>query len=219
MSHFVMYVFHNDEYENELERLLAPYDENLPCAPYIKYTREQAIEEVRKEIEDYKNTTYAKYLNDPMAYKERCKDNQNHIDYLEKEFPKRLQWTDEECYEEKKSWFEDNMIDEEGNLLSTYNPNSKWDWYDEEGGRWKDYLVNKEGVNVNEGKVSNIDFDKTPVPFGYIDTIGRWFEKGDMGWWGIVTNEKDKDEWEEKYRNYISTLNPETIVTVVDCHI
>ncbi|WPA89642.1 hypothetical protein MTATph1_CDS0155 [Moorella phage MTATph1] len=39
-----------------------------------------------------------------------------------------------------------------------------------------------------------------------------------MGWWGIVTNEKDN--WEENYfKNFIEPADPETIITIVDCHI
>ena len=54
MSHFITLVF-TKENGKSVEELLAPFDENIEYAPYVKYTREQAIAEIRKEIEDYKN--------------------------------------------------------------------------------------------------------------------------------------------------------------------
>lgn len=213
MSHFVVYVFGDD-----VDDLLAPYSENLEVAPYIRYTKQQAIAEIRKEIEDYKNDTYAKFLEDPEGYKARYGHNESHIRYLEEDFPKRLNWTDEECFEEKSLWFDEDMIDEEGNLWSNYNPNSKWDWY-VCGGRWDDELVTKEGGHTNEDYVSEINWDETLIPFAYVDPKGRWYDKGDMGWWGIVTNEKDQDKYTAEFKKFISKLPKDTTVTVVDCHI
>ena len=54
MSHFITLVF-TKENGRTVEELLAPYDENIVYAPYVLYTREQAIAKIRKEIEDYKN--------------------------------------------------------------------------------------------------------------------------------------------------------------------
>lgn len=213
MSHFTVYVFQKDKDYNEL---LAPYDENLEVAPYIKYTKTQAIAKVRKEIEDYKNGLYAEYLKDPETYKKNS--NEKHINYIENEFPKRLKWTDEECYEDVRNWYDEDDVDAEGNIWSTYNPNSKWDWY-EVGGRWSECLVTKEGNKTNEDLVSEIDFDKTPIPFAFIDPFGRWDERGEMGWWAIVSNEKDKDDWENQYRNFVASLDKDITVTAIDCHI
>ena len=228
MSHFSVYVF-TKKNGKSVEDLLAPYDENLTMAPYVQYTREQAIAKVRKEQEDYKNgEIYQEYLKDPIAYEEKCCGYNNdpdridkHIDYLKNVFPKELEWTDEECYQSEAKWYEEHMIDKDGNLLSTYNPNSKWDWY-EEGGRFSGNLVTKNGREVNEDWVSKIDWDKTYTPFAYVTPDGVWHERGKMGWWAIVTDEKDKDEWEYEYKEMIrGYLSPEKEieVTVVDCHI
>ena len=228
MSHFTVYVFSN-QYGNNVEDLLAPYDESLEMAPYVRYTREQAIAKVRKEIEDYKHGLYAEFLADPEAYKEKVKktafDEERynaHIDYLENEFPKKLEWTDDECYEEEAYWFrEDGMIDDDGNLLSTYNPNSKWDWYST-GGRWKDALITKDGKGTNEDYISQIDWTKTSMPFAFITPNGEWHERGEMGWWACVSNEKNGDDWEDEYRSTVYKMLKEDgdiMVTVVDCHI
>lgn len=50
--------------------------------------------------------------------------------------------------------------DEEGNALSTYNPNSKWDWY-EIGGRWSNEINTKQGEHVNFARIKDINFNAT----------------------------------------------------------
>lgn len=226
MSHFCVYVFSKD---TDVESLLAPYDENIEVSPYVKYTREQAIAEVRKEIEDYKDSLYAKFLADPEEYKKKVKKNavdeegyKSHVNYLENEFPKMLEWTDEECYEYEAQWYKDNdMIDDNGNLLSTYNPKSKWDWYSQ-GGRWSNSLILKNGEFTNEDYISEIDWGKTGHPFAFITPDGEWHEKGEMGWWACVSNEKDNNDWEDEYNNAIQKMLSEDegiMITLIDCHI
>ena len=218
MSHFAVYVFSNEN-GKDVEDLLAPFDENIEYAPYVEYTKAQAITEARKQIEDYKHSRiYQEFLADPEAYKEKHKDNPGHIEYLEKEFPKKLNWTDDECYEDMRRWYEDDMVDEDGNLYSTYNPNSKWDWY-ETGGRWSGGLITKEGKETNEDYVNQIDWDKTSCPFAFVTPDGKWYEKGEMGWWAIVTNEKNKNDWESEFEEFLKSLDEDVFVTLVDCHI
>ena len=216
MSHFTVYVFTKED-GRDVEQLLAPYDESITYPPYIKLTREQAIAKTRKEIDDYKNGLYAEYLADPVAYEEKCV-NKEHLEYIKNEFPKRLNWTDKECYEEQKKFYEEDMIDEDGNLLSIYNPHSKWDWYTI-GGRWAGGLVTKEGRETDSDYVSEIDWNKTGIPFAFITPNGIWHERGEMGWWAIVTNEKEQDNWEEEFKKAIEKLDNDVLVTLVDCHI
>lgn len=215
MSHFIVLVFTKKD-GRDVDELLAPYDENIVMAPYVKYTRQQAIDEVRREIENYKNSTYAEYLKDPVAYEAKC-NNQEHINYLKNKFPKKLNWTDDECYEDEKQWFDDDMVDSNGDLLSTYNPNSKWDWY-VVGGRWSGYLDLKDGSSVDEAYVNEVDWSKN-VPFAYVTPNGIWNEKGEMGWWACVSNEKDENEWKREFIEYVKNLDDDVIVTAVDCHI
>ena len=215
MSHFLVYVFGDN-----VEELLAPYDENIECEPYIKYTKAEAIAETRKYIERYKNGTYAEYLADPEAYKAKCQrfDNEHHFHYLEYEFPKKLKQTDEECYQDVAQFYDEEYIDEEGNLYSTYNPKSKWDWW-EVGGRWDKVLKTKENDKTNSDRVGNINWKKSGTPFALVLPNGEWYEKGEMGWWVIVTNEKDADEWNKEFFKLVETLDDNLLVTVVDCHI
>ena len=130
----------------------------MVVAPYIKYTREQAIAKTRKDIEDYKNGTYEEYLKNPEEYAKKH-TSEVHLQYLREEFPRKFNWTDEECYQDVASWYDDEDKDEQGNLYSTYNPNSKWDWYSV-GGRWSGLLTTKSGEQTDEDYVSELDFSE-----------------------------------------------------------
>jgi|SRR5271166_5536113 len=48
---------------------------------------------------------------------------------------------------------------------------------------------------------------------------GKWYERGEMGWWGVVSDEKNRDEWHAQFSNLIDSLPDKTMLTVVDCHI
>lgn len=48
---------------------------------------------------------------------------------------------------------------------------------------------------------------------------GKWFEEGQMGFWGMVFDQKDKGEWNNRFRTLLMDLPDDTLLTVYDCHI
>jgi hypothetical protein len=48
---------------------------------------------------------------------------------------------------------------------------------------------------------------------------GVWYEKGSMGWWGMVSNEKNQDDWNSEVSKMIDELPEDTLISVYDCHI
>lgn len=200
MSHFIGLVF-GDNIEDNLE----PYYEGNEVEPYIKYTKEEAIAEAKTRVKET-------------------------LEYLEKREPENKEkidkWksyeTDEDFYEYAKKWGYD--LDEEGNLISTYNPKSKWDWY-ATGGRWNGYLPTGDTgeYTTNQCSVSQVNWDKYfeehNSPYCFVTTEGEWHEKGRMGWWGISTGELDENVWSEEFTNYLNSVSDDTLVTAIDFHI
>ncbi len=280
MSHFTVAVF-TEQNGKPLEELLTPFNENITVERYVKATREQLIEESKKEVHDYATTgLYAEFLKDPEKYRSENKQHE-HMNYIENEFPLRLQWADEEHYKNAIRYYEPEEIGENGEIHSTYNPNSKWDWY-QIGGRWSGLLklkssalsglrgsrslLDKSGPlpidMVDSAQIKDIDFEGMLqaqiqkrenlwkeaegredairyfeygiekgttyeqhmkqagcfTTFAVILPDGKWYEKGQMGWWACVSNEEA--EWGEKYKErFIDTAEPEWTLTIVDCHI
>lgn len=56
------------------------------------------------------------------------------------------------------------------------------------------------------------------VPFALV-IDGVWYQKGEMGWWGMASNEMDQDEWNRKVTEQYNELPNDTLITMVDCHI
>lgn len=124
--------FYNENYyERKLEFLMEPYYEWKPTNPYISRTKEQ----IMSELEDKK---------------------QHLEDYNEQYRVKLLTWSPEEYYQDEIKYCEPNELDKDGNMLSTYNPNAKYDYYGE-GEKW---LLLKDGSKSNYCQIKNIDIEK-----------------------------------------------------------
>ena len=229
MSHFSVAVFHRPD--QQIDDLLAPYDENMEVAPYVRYTRQEAIDQARKN-------------------------------------PRNKDKSDDECW---KLMAEDETTDAEGNILSTYNPKSKWDWW-EVGGRWTG-ILKMGGKPVSSGRFGDLTLshddkeayayhlrfwdvvvDHQPAKpgedftsfyresyyreyYGDRETYARyqtqfstyavvtpdgvWHGKGEMGWWGCSSESADQaKDWEEHYKErFLDTADPDWVLTIVDCHI
>jgi len=56
------------------------------------------------------------------------------------------------------------------------------------------------------------------TPFAVLKD-GKWWSRGSMGWWGMVSDEKDKKEWNNQFATLIADLPDDTLLTIYDCHI
>lgn len=213
MSHFIGLCF-GSYWEDNLDQ----YYEGLEVESYIKYTKQEAIERAKKSQES--NYEYAiKEIKSDSIGPERLKQ-------LNKIIDRGMCISDKVAWELVKDW--GYKIDENDNLLTTYNPNSKWDWYSI-GGRWDGFLVLKERdengniIETNQAKFNEIDWEymleHKYSPFCFVDWDGNWYEKGEMGWFGIAFDEKPNDTWEDVYKKFLKTVDVNCLVTVIDFHI
>ena len=144
MSHFTVGVICEDPMD--VDKLLAPYSENLEVEPYIGRTKEQMIE-------------------DGKRFKEHCQEeSKNGIeDYMASYLTAK---TDEDFYNlQKQDYCE---YDKDGNELTTYNPDSKWDWYSI-GGRWAGEL--KIRITEENGLGEYAESDQDEFVYGDVAKI------------------------------------------------
>jgi|GEM_PF-4254326 len=72
--------------------------------------------------------------------------------------------------------------------------------------------------NVNRKAFIELYRNRALVPFAFI-LNGEWYEKGEMGWWAIVHNEKSENEWNKFFWKKWNEIPDDTLITLVDCHI
>lgn len=48
---------------------------------------------------------------------------------------------------------------------------------------------------------------------------GEWYEKGEMGWFGLVSDEKSKYDWSARFMDILDSLSDDAVLSVCDCHI
>lgn len=60
--------------------------------------------------------------------------------------------------------------------------------------------------------------DRATVLLGVLKD-GQWVERGEMGWFGCVSGEKDMDAWNRDFNARLDALPEDAWLAVVDCHI
>lgn len=213
MSHFIGLCF-GDGWENNLEQ----YYEGLEVEAYVAYTKDEAIDEVKRSHADSYEQAVIQLNKSDLTETNRK--------YFNSIVDKGLFISYEDAWKEVQRW--GYQIDENENLISTYNPDSKWDWYSI-GGRWSGFLCTKEKddegnpIRVNQAQFKDIDwdymFENHIIPFNYVTEEGGWREKGEMGWWGMTTNEMEQDDWDDNFKRYLKLVEDDCLVTVIDFHI
>lgn len=167
---------------DNVDDILAPYDQDLQVEPYIEYTKADLIKQWRLDV--------VKWV------------------YSDEEFERLLTRTDEEVYQDEIKKYEDEEeIDEDGNIICTYNPQSKWDWY-VIGGRWSNYLETSDGqVDSAEKKdILNLS-DLTAAAVVFED---KWYD---------IEYKWDDIQYKESLQKHLSWLDDDMLITVVDIHI
>lgn len=283
MSHFAVLVIGDN-----VDGQMAKYDENMQVTPYW---------EPWYVGEDY---------NSQKAFAEWC-EKEGHFKEAD-EFDRRCEyvtagteWSDpqadyepsEALLELLRQWhggFEPNFRYRDGRWeqTTTYNPESKWDWF-VVGGRWQGYFRLKERKDSPQEGLGDPSFFNTPleaeeqawltdvatkgeidfeamranailsaeerydmyeaadkdekkglefqmfwpdgvvsrhdyiakhqnpwIPYALVKD-GKWYGKGDMGWWGLSSNESD--DWADRAQEAIDALDDDVTFTMLDCHI
>lgn len=60
-------------------------------------------------------------------------------------------------------------------------------------------------------------YDDTVTTYAFIDIHGNWYEKGEMGWFGMSSNENP--DWGTKWKEIYDSVPEDYTIVIVDCHI
>ncbi len=56
------------------------------------------------------------------------------------------------------------------------------------------------------------------VPYAVVKD-GQWYQRGKMGWFGMSSDEMSQEEWNDQFWKMLSELDPNTQLSLLDCHI
>ena len=217
--HFAIAVFHDEE--ELVEDILAPYNEN-DTEFFSEFDVMGSVSDIRKELEQDAEMSFG-------PHSDRIKE------VLTKSDKGVIRWFIEEKQYSQRG-------DEYGYL---YNPRAEWDWW-VVGGRWNNYLVDKNGNATNTLLAKDFDFEKSLeakkefwkkrwldeeaeikenknlIPWHTKEPLEEFLSKVEWSCYGIAEYGDfiiydDSDEFMEEFNKRIKE-NPEKYITIVDCH-
>jgi hypothetical protein len=183
--------------------VMEPYREHSDAEPHVCYSLEQAAADIANTIHRLELIIER---NEPSYDIAKCREN----------VEKLRRMTPQEKFDERLRFQE--QFNDEGEPISTYNPDSKWDWY-VIGGRWDGWINDKdtsrESVPDNTATTEQaIARDK--IPHAIVSPDGEWLEHGQMGWFASLLTENEN--WHSDAKVILARYPGHRFV-IVDAHI
>jgi hypothetical protein len=131
----------------------------------------------------------------------------------------------------KKGWVDQALkkdIDFEGMLLDSFEKaTARYDAYlekvksGEKVEPYWDFGIENKGTRENPRLETREEYIKSNATFCTFAVLkdGKWYQRGEMGWWGCVHDEKPEDNWTEEFKNLFNSLPEDTLISIYDCHI
>ena len=104
-----------------------------------------------------------------------------------------------------------------GTRLSTYNPDSQWDWW-AIGGGWDGSWHPDNVLPVRDLLAAWGQHVHPTIPFAVVTPDGEWHQHGQMGWFGMASNTISADDWGQTVRTLLQA-NPDALAVACDLHI
>lgn len=181
MSHYaVLAIIRKDVRDRRLRTLLSPYYEGKKVKPYVFKTKAQLIAEEIQEIEKHRRSHEAalKLSEEEYSAIVSKEDLYRNYEYAKEKLPDgydSIDLTDEDAvFKQFKKERPGRRLNKNGDLIETYNPKSKWDWY-AVGGRWPGQLRLTNGAPVDSALSRFVDWDAMFAPKPMIDVKNAEF--------------------------------------------
>jgi hypothetical protein len=206
MTHFTLGIIvpHDvPDVESFIARQMDPYYEHSEAEPYVCYSLEQATADIASTIHRLELIISRA---EPHYDLTKCRENLEQLRTM----------TPEQKYQERIRFHED--FNSRGEPISTYNPQSKWDWY-VIGGRWDGWINDRdtsaESVLDNTAPTEDV-IARDKIPHAIITPDGEWHERGHMGWFAILVTENQN--WDPEAKELLARY-PGYRVVILDAHI
>jgi hypothetical protein len=206
MTHFTVGIIAPQgvpDVESFIARQMDPYYEHTDAEPCVCYSVEQAAADIANAIHRLELIISR---NEPLYDIAKCREN---LEQLRRTTP-------EQKYADRIKHHE--HFNARGEPISTYNPDSKWDWY-VIGGRWDGWINDKE-TSAESATDNTATTDQAiardKIPHAIITPDGQWHERGQMGWWAILMTENES--WDSDAKAILARYPGHPLV-IIDAHI
>lgn len=141
MHYTVAVIIPNEKIKSEndinalVEDALYKFSQHIKVEPYVAMTKEESINKYYKYVSDFTKN----------HYKNKLIESNDLFSFSE--------------------YYKEFKLDRYGNLLSTHNPNGKYDWYNI-GGRWDNSILLKDNTRSNFAQIKDIQFK---INFSYVE--------------------------------------------------
>ncbi len=222
--------FTNAEFENFINLYNDDYDKFIKII--LKYGVDKAAQ-IRNEIERVREKSFEKGSNGkPGLMMDEAK--KGYCDQAEKYKIDFEGMRKNSCDEASKNY------DKAMKIIGDIEPNKSWEeclklfkddnhierrefyWSQERCKTWSESAERITSFcNPDEYLLSKEEFVKkaynSSISTFAVLKDGKWYEKGSMGWWGMVSDEKS--DWDEEFTKLLDSIPNDTSLSVYDCHI
>jgi hypothetical protein len=252
MSHYTVAVILDKNIDQSaihdaVSEALSPYDENIRTEPIVtKLKSDIVLDLINKQQETLLLADEFKLIGEEAFSIKYDTYKASYVKDFIKDEGYKL--TDTQLYELYKSSSNPESFDDEGNSISTYNEDSKWDWW-QIGGRWAGHLHGNDGLRLKDIQFNRVhtkskaklmykenekfkkefksfdkfyEYAKYKLTYSVLNSkTNEWIEPGEMGWFAQTDETVDsKIAYIKKCKElFTKDLDPEDWVIIVDCHI
>ena len=261
MSHFSGLVVLTPQYlkKHDLEDSLERYNENLEvpeysCGEVDDYEKVRFLEYYLKKegtnLEDFEELLRMELGEEKKNWPEQ---KERYAELFIEKYPEYFNnfavMYEKHGYDWNGDRWRLNYITGKWEEYSTYNPDAKWDWYNENG-RWSGAIKKKDGDYVNQCSLGEIDWTdfkpedyeeeerenifgekyrplKEGVKYHFTQSKppyclvvdGEYYSIGDMGGCGCTEDKMTPEEWSQKFFELLENLPEDCEAWNIDFHI
>ena len=231
MSHFSVAVLH--EAGQDIDEILAPYDEELDCDERLEYSKEEAIRYARENYTGMEGKSDEECWEFMAAMPGYTSDTQGNI-YVKYNELAKWDW-----YEIGGRW--KNYLRAKGERVDSarlgdidFSPDCEvykkslrfWDVVVEhkpvESGEEYFTIYNEKYYRDNYGDRENYArVSSSFLTHAVITPDGEWHERGEVGYFGFSSETAEEGaDWDKHYlERFIESADKNLMLTIVDCHI
>lgn len=212
-----------EDIERELIEVLAPFDENLVMDPYLSISREDLIIRERAKFQNLMETRFVEYMQNQEAFADKY--GHFHAGFIGGKLPGLVAGDDDAIWEYVSQEYGSEEIDENGDIISTWNLDGHWDYW-VIGGRFNSSVLNADSIGTDTSIIRRGELKSLNDIEGFVGKDGGWIAEHifikERSEEKFAFSDEDHEEMREKFSAFVHKelmkVDPQDWLIVVDAH-